>query len=195
MPRIGLTPELLTKTAGELADEIGFSSITLTELARRFDMKVASLYSHVKNSEDLRARVALLSLGKLASRAEQAVAGRSGKAALTAIANVHRAFAREHPGLFEAARHRLQGPLADDNGGLRISRLMRAVLRGYALDEVECTHAIRLLGSVFLGFPMLELAGSFDHSQPAIDTSWDRTIEALDAVLNGWKRHPLERHS
>lgn len=191
MPRIGLTSTRLAEAAGELADEIGFPSITLTELARRFDMKVASLYSHVKNSEDLRARVALLSLDKLANCAEQAVAGRSGKDALTAIANVHRAFAREHPGLFEAARHRLDGPFTEDNGGLRISRIMRAVLRGYALDEVECTHAIRLLSSVLLGFPMLELAGSFDHSQPAIETSWDRTIDALDAVLKGWKPPPI----
>ncbi|QGZ41420.1 TetR family transcriptional regulator [Pseudoduganella flava] len=188
MPRIGLTPERLAEAAGALADEIGFRSVTLTELARRFDMKVASLYSHVKNSEDLMARVALLALDRLADRAEQALVGRSGKDALIAMANVHRAFAREHPGLFEAARHRLEGPFTDDNGGIRISRATRAVLRGYALDDVECTHAMRLMGSVFLGFPMLELSGSFDHSQPAIDTSWDRAIDALDAVLKGWQR-------
>lgn len=187
MPRIGLTPDRLVEAAAVLADEIGFQAVTLTELARRFDVKVASLYSHLKNSDDLKRRVALYALGRLADRAEEAAAGRSGKDALSAVANVHRAFAREHPGLFEAARYRIDGPFTDDNGGVRISRITRAVLRGYALDDADCTHAMRLLGSVFLGFPMLELAGSFDHSLPDAATSWNRSIDALDAVLKNWQ--------
>jgi len=189
MPRVGLTPERLVQAAGALADEIGFGTLTLTELARRFDVKVASLYSHLRNSDDLKTQLALYALDKLAARAEEAVAGRAGKDALVAVANVHRSFAREHPGLFEAARYRIDIPLNEDNGGVRISRLTRHVLmRGYALSEAECTHAMRLLGSVFLGYPMLELSGSFDHSPPAAGTSWQRSLEALDAVLKNWPR-------
>jgi AcrR family transcriptional regulator len=189
MPRIGLTPQLLVDAAAALADEIGFSALTLTELARRFDVKVASLYTHIRNSDDLNTRVALLALSKLADLADDAVAGGSGKEALFAVANVHRSFARQHPGLFEAARYRLQAPLPENNGGVRISRVTRAVLRGYALDDTECTHAMRLLGSVFLGYPMLELAGSFDHSQPDAHTSWLHSLDALDAVLKNWPKH------
>lgn len=189
MPRVGLTPERLVEAAGELADEIGFSAVTLTELARRFDVKVASLYSHLKNSHDLKTQLALYALGRLAARAEEAVAGRAGKDALVAVANVHRNFAREHPGLFEAARYRIDGPISENNGGMRISRITRNVLtRGYALSESECAHAMRLLGSVFLGYPMLELSGSFDHSPPAASTSWQRNLEALDSLLKNWPK-------
>ena len=189
MPRMGLTPDILVEAAAAMADERGFSTLTLTELARSFDVKVASLYAHVKNSGDLNARLALYALDKLASRAEEAVAGRAGKDALLAVAHVHRDFAREHPGLFEAARHKLEGPFNDDNGGIRISRITRAALRGYALSETETTHAMRLLGSFFLGFPMLELAGSFDHSRPSAETSWNRSLDALDALLRSWPTH------
>lgn len=189
MPRIGLTAERLVDAGAALADEIGFSALTLTELARRFDVKVASLYAHLKNADDLNTRVALFALSKLADCADEAVAGRAGKDALFAVANVHRTFAREHPGLFEAARYRSKGPFTENHGGVRISRVTRAVLRGYHLDDTECTHAMRLLGSVFLGYPMLELAGGFDHSSPDAHTSWLRSLEALDAVLRNWPKH------
>lgn len=188
MPRIGLTPDLLVDAAAALADEIGFSALTLTELARRFDVKVASLYAHIKNADDLNTRVALLALSKLADRADEAVAGRAGKDALVAVANVHRDFARAHPGLFEAARYRLQAPLPENNGGIRISRVTRAILRGYTLNDTEATDAMRLLGSVFLGYPMLELAGSFSHSQPDAQHSWLRSLDALDAILKNWPK-------
>jgi len=186
MPRIGLTPDILVNAAAALADEAGFSALTLTALARHFDVKVASLYTHIANADDLNTRVALFALGKLADLADDAVAGRAGKDALIAVANVHRDFARRHPGLFEAARYRLVAPLPENNGGVRISRVTRAVLRGYALDDNACTDAMRLLGSVFLGYPMLELAGSFDHSQPDPQSSWLRSLDALDTVLRNW---------
>ncbi len=95
-PRVGLTTERLTRAGAELADEVGFEQVTVSELARRFDVKVASLYSHVKNSHDLKTRIALLALEELADRAADALAGRAGKDALVALANVYRDYAREH---------------------------------------------------------------------------------------------------
>ncbi|MET7443546.1 TetR family transcriptional regulator, partial [Streptomyces sp. NPDC005568] len=62
MVRAGLTTERLTRAGAELADEVGFEQVTVSELARRFDVKVASLYSHVRNSQDLKTRIALLAL-------------------------------------------------------------------------------------------------------------------------------------
>ncbi|CAM5484787.1 hypothetical protein SGRIM128S_03087 [Streptomyces griseomycini] len=84
MARAGLTAERLARAGAELADEVGFEQVTVSELARRFDVKVASLYSHVRNSQDLRTRIALLALEELADRAADAVAGRAGKDALAA---------------------------------------------------------------------------------------------------------------
>lgn len=186
MARAGLTRALIIDAGAQLADARGFEAVTLAELARQFSVKLASLYSHLKNSDDLKTGIALLALDTLADRAADCVAGRSGKDALIALANVHRDFAREHPGLFQAARHPLDAETAATSGGARLSRLNQAMLRGYALSEANRVHATRLLGSFFLGFSLLEMAGSFAHSSPAASTSWAQSLDGLDALLRGW---------
>src|SRR3954454_20272156 len=107
MGRAGLTAERVTIAAAELADEVGFENVTVSALARRFGVKDASLYSHVKNVQDLRARVAVLALAELADEAADALAGRAGKDALVAFAGAYRKYAKEHPGRYTAARLRL----------------------------------------------------------------------------------------
>ncbi|MFE2506992.1 TetR/AcrR family transcriptional regulator [Streptomyces naganishii] len=186
MPRAGLTVERLTRAGAELADEVGFDQVTVSALARRFDVKVASLYSHLKSSQDLRTRIALLALEELAGRAADALAGRAGKDALAAFANVYRDYAREHPGRYDAARFRLDPETATASAGVRLARMTRAVLRGYDLAEPDQTHAVRLLGSVFHGYVSLEMAGGFSHSAPDSTTSWVRIVDALDTLLRDW---------
>jgi len=72
MPRAGVSVEGLVRAAAELADEVGFDEVTVSALARGFDVTVASLYSHIRNAEDLRIRVAALALTELADRAARA---------------------------------------------------------------------------------------------------------------------------
>lgn len=96
MPRVGLTSERLVQAGAALADEVGFEHVTASELARRFGVKVASLYSHLKNTHELKTRIALLALDELAERASDALAGRAGKDALIAFANSYRDYSREH---------------------------------------------------------------------------------------------------
>ncbi|WP_055551295.1 TetR/AcrR family transcriptional regulator [Streptomyces sp. NBRC 110028] len=182
----GLTAERLARAGAELADEVGFEQVTVSELARRFDVKVASLYSHLKNSRDLKTRIALLALEELADRAAEALAGRAGKDALTAFGHVYRDYAREHPGRYAAAQFRLDPKTAAASAGGRHAQMTRAILRGYDLAEPDQTHAVRLLGSVFHGYVSLELAGGFSHSSPDSEESWSRALDALDALLRNW---------
>jgi AcrR family transcriptional regulator len=186
MARAGLTAGRLTQAGAELADEVGFDQVTLSALARRFDVKVASLYSHVTSSEDLKTRIALLALQELADRAADDVAGRAEKNALIALGNVYRDYAREHPGRYAAMHFRLNPEMANASAGVRHSQMTRAILRGYHLSEPDETHAVRLIGSVFHGFATLELEGGFSHSLPDSQESWSRTLEALDALLRNW---------
>ncbi|WP_051722494.1 TetR/AcrR family transcriptional regulator [Streptomyces albus] len=186
MARAGLTTERLTRAGAELADEAGLDQVTLSALARRFDVKVASLYSHVRNSRDLRTRITLLALEELADRGAAALAGRAGKDALTALADVYRDYAREHPGRYAAARLRLDPETAAASAGPRHSAMTRAILRGYDLAEPDQTHAVRLLGSVFHGYVTLETAGAFSHSAPGTEETWPRILDALDALLRNW---------
>lgn len=192
MAHVGLTPDRLARAGAELADEVGFEQVTLTALAKRFDVKVASLYSHLKNSQDLRTRIALLALEELADRAADALAGRAGKDALTAFADVYRDYAREHPGRYAAAQYRLDPEAAAAGAGGRHAQMTRAILRGYDLTEPDETHAVRLLGSVFHGYVSLELGGGFSHSAPDTQQTWSRVLDALDALLRNWPApHPL----
>ncbi|MGW1542645.1 TetR/AcrR family transcriptional regulator [Streptomyces sp. NPDC002309] len=186
MARAGLTTARLTRAGAELADEVGFDQVTVSALARRFDVKVASLYSHLRNSDDLRTRIALLALEEMADRAADALAGRAGKDALTAFAHVYRDYAREHPGRYAAAQLRLAPETAAASAGVRHAAMTRAILRGYDLTEPEQTHAVRMLGSVFHGYVSLELAGGFSHSAPDSEESWNRVLDALDALLRNW---------
>ena len=188
MPRMGLTRDKIFETAGKLADEQGFDSVSPAALARLFGVRLPSLYAHITSSDDLKQGVALLGLRLLAETSEEAVAGRSGKDALIALAGAYRAFAQHHPGLFQAARY----PLGDDSvaasGGARLAKINHAMLRGYDLEEEDRVHATRLIGAFVLGFSLLELAGSFDHSAPDIGTSWERGIAGLDTLIRSWAK-------
>ena len=186
MARVGLTTEGLTRAGAELADEVGFDKVTLTALARRFDVKVASLYSHLKNSQDLKTKIALLALEELADQGAAALAGRAGKDALTAFANVYRTYAREHPGRYAATQLRLDPETAAASAGGRHAQMMRAILRGYDLTEPDQTNAVRLLGSVFHGYVSLEMGGGFSHSAPDTQETWLRILDALNALLRNW---------
>jgi AcrR family transcriptional regulator len=186
MVRAGLTAERVTRAGAELADELGFEHVTPSVVARHFGVQVASLYSHVRGAEDLRIRIALLALDEMAELGAAALAGRAGRDALVALGATYRDYARAHPGRYAAAQMRLDHETALASAGPRHSAMMRAILRGYELAEPEQTHAVRLIGSVFHGYITQELGGSFDHSQPGPQQSWERILDALDALLRQW---------
>ncbi|MFJ7203921.1 TetR/AcrR family transcriptional regulator [Streptomyces sp. NPDC098789] len=190
MARAGLTTARLVRAGAELADEVGFEQVTVSALARQFDVKVASLYSHVKNSHDLKTGIALLALEELADAVAVALAGRAGKDALAAFANVYRDYARQHPGRYAAAQFRLDPEAAAASAGGRHARMTRAILRGYDLTEPDQTHAVRLLGSVFHGYVTLELSGGFSHSAPDPQETWSWILDRLDALLRSWTTPP-----
>ncbi|MFI7640479.1 TetR/AcrR family transcriptional regulator [Nonomuraea sp. NPDC049400] len=186
MARAGLTAERLTRAAADLADEIGFENVTVSALARGFGVKPAALYAHIKDAQDLRVRVAELALTELADRAAAALAGRAGKDALVAFANVYRDYAKEHPGRYTAAQIELDPQTAATVAAGRHAEMTRAILRGYDLPDPDQTDAVRLLGSTFHGYVSLETTGRFGRHPRDVDASWSRTLDALDVLLRHW---------
>ncbi|MFJ8629076.1 TetR/AcrR family transcriptional regulator [Kitasatospora sp. NPDC093550] len=183
MARAGLTVERVVVAGAELADELGFEQVTAAALARRLGVQTASLYSHVKSSQDLKTRIALHALAELADLVADALAGRSGRDALRAFADAYRDYAARHPGRYDATRLRLDAETAAASAGVRHAQMTRALLRGYDLTEPEQTHAVRMLGSVFHGYISLEAAGGFSHTAVDPRQSWDWIIDSLDALL------------
>lgn len=186
MPRAGLSADRLTVTGLELADEIGFDQVTLSALARHFDVKVASLYAHVPGSAELGQRIAVRALDEIADRAESLLADRTGRDALQALGDAYRTYAREHPGRYAAATSPLLVDAEAARVGGRHVELARAALASYHLTGDDAVHAVRLVGSTVRGYVDLEARGGFAQSRPPSDVSWARTIDALDTVLTAW---------
>ncbi|MCF6378198.1 TetR/AcrR family transcriptional regulator [Nocardioides KLBMP 9356] len=190
MPRSGLTTARVAEAAAGLADEVGLDAVTLSALARRFDVAAPSLYSHVRSTADVRVRVALLALDETADLVATALAGVSRREALAAVGGVWRSYAVAHPGRYAATRLPLDADTARTSAGPRHAELSRASLRGYALSEDDATHAVRLVGATFHGYAALDAAGAFGHGGhgvPTSDETWERVVDGLDTLLTSWE--------
>ncbi|MFF5532236.1 TetR/AcrR family transcriptional regulator [Streptomyces cinerochromogenes] len=193
MARAGLSAERVVAGAAELADEAGFENLSVSALARRFGVKDASLYSHVRNLQDLRTRLALYAGGELIDRIAAAVAGRAGKEALTAFAGAYRDYALEHPGRYAATQIRVDQALIADAPALRrTAQITYGMLRAYGLQEPDLTDAVRLLRSTFHGYCVLESAGGFGADRD-VRASWDKAVDALHLALTHWPRENGEQ--
>jgi AcrR family transcriptional regulator len=186
VPRAGLSAQVLTRSAAELADEEGLAGVTVAALARRFRVKAPSLYAHISGNRDLKQRVAVLALAETADRVGEAIAGRSGRDALDALGRTYRDYAAAHPGRHEATALPLDDEVARDSAAPRHAELARAVLRSYGLAEPHETHAVRLLGATVRGWTDLGLAGGFGRSEPDAEESWQRAVDGLDQVFTAW---------
>ncbi|MFI1163514.1 TetR/AcrR family transcriptional regulator [Streptomyces sp. NPDC020801] len=193
MVRAGLSVDRLVVAAAELADEAGFEGVTLSALARRFGVKDASLYSHVRNIQELRTRLALLAGGEMIDLIAAAVAGRAGRDALAAFAGAYREYAHRHPGRYAATQIRVDQALAAGSPVMRrTAEITYGMLRGYGLDEPDLTDAVRLLRSTFHGYCALEAGGGFNAPRD-VQRSWDKAVEALHTALTHWPREG-DRH-
>ncbi len=188
MVRVGLTAERLAAAGAELADDVGFEGLTVSALARRFGVKDASLYSHIKNLRELRQRVTLYAAAEFIDSIAAAVAGRAGKDALVAFADAYRAYALAHPGRYAATQHQVDPELlAGSTVMARTADTTYGMLRAYGLTEPDLTDAVRLLRSTFHGYISLEAEGGFGHPRE-VQRSWERGVQALHVLLEHWPR-------
>ncbi|MBF6193758.1 WHG domain-containing protein [Nocardia beijingensis] len=186
MARAGLTAERITRVAADLADEIGLEHVTMSAVAKKFGVQDASLYSHVKNLRDLRARISVLAATEKTELIAAAVAGRAGRDALAAYAHAWRDYALRYPGRYAATQLPFDPEGARTaTGALRAIDLTYGVLRAYGLAEPDLTDAVRLLRSTFHGYSVLEATGGFGHARSTAE-SWERIIDALHVALEQW---------
>ena len=172
--RSGLTRNAVVAAAAGLMDAAGSpEAITLTDLARHFQVKVPSLYNHVNGIADLRDAVALHTYEQFDAALRDVAVGKSADEALMAVALTARRFAHEHPGLYpllmRPAGEAFRGP------GQRIIDLLMAILAAYDLSEEDALHAIRGLRSIMHGFVDIERSGGFGMPLD-LDESYRRLV-------------------
>ncbi len=160
--RPGINKTVVLQAAVELADDLGLEQITLALIAQKLNIKTPSLYNHVDGMPGIRKDLAHWSLSRMKEQLADAAIGVSGEEALMAMGLAYLAFARKHPGLYEAT---LWAPDRNDATALNLAEdvihLFLRVLEVYHLSEDEALHAIRGLRSIFHGFVSLEIKKGF----------------------------------
>ena len=191
MPRKGLTKEVIIDTAIELIEEQGNHSYSLNELARKLDIKPASMYNHIKNAEILTGEIGQR-IAKMIKNAElNAISDKHGDEALFALCNAYREFARTHIDLYKV----IMGMQKDKNAftetacGEMIEPILK-VLSDYSISEPEKMHWQRILRAVMHGFITHEYAGGFSHFPIDENETYHKAIEAIILGI-----HTLEREA
>jgi AcrR family transcriptional regulator len=182
--RPGINKLVVLQAAIELADEMGLEQVTLALIAQKLKIKTPSLYNHVDGMPGIRKDLADWSLSRMKEQLADAAIGVSGEDALMAMGLAYLAFARKHPGLYEAT---LYAPDRNDPVSLKSAEefvhLILRVLEAYSLSEEESIHTVRGLRSIFHGFVSLEIKKGFGLALDR-DASF-RYI--LQTFLNGLK--------
>ena len=184
MARRGLDAAGVLAAAAAIADAEVLQAVTVARVAAEVDVRGPSIYNHVAGRDGLLRGIALGAVGELTARLQTAAIGRSGTDALAAAAAAYRAYAREHPGRYDAMQ---RAPAAGDAeleaaAGEAVD-VLAGILRAWRLDGDEALHAVRGLRSALHGFVDLERIGGF--GLPAsLDESYDRLVQALVAGLD-----------
>lgn len=172
MPRAGLNTTEVVIAGAALADEIGFGSLTLATLADRLGVKAPALYKHVNGLADLQHRIATLAMSEFGEALREALQGKAGSGALSAMFATWRDYVTAHPGRYAATTGAVfRGP--DDpllEAGLKVMNSIRAVLAGYGLDPADLDHAIRAVRCTIHGFAVLQSANAFQWSNDPDDS-------------------------
>ena len=157
--QVGLDHDAVVAAAGDLVDEHGIEALTLARLAARLGIRSQSLYAHVDGLDGLLRDLALDSVRHLGDDLRSSAIGRSGPAALEAIADAYWDYATVHPGRYAST---IRDP--GDDGELRAANLRAAdaltrVLESFGLTGSDEVHAHRAVWSGIHGFLTLEHAG------------------------------------
>jgi AcrR family transcriptional regulator len=184
MPRAGLNTAEVVASGAELADESGIGSVSLAALAGRLGVKAPALYKHVDSIGDLQHRIATLAMTELGDTLRDALQGKSGADAISALFTTLQSYIAEHPGRYLAATN-AQFRGRDDPllaATTRVIDSIRAVLSGYGIQPDELDHAIRMLRCTIHGFTLLQAANAFHWSNdPDESIAW--MIRFFDAGL------------
>lgn len=176
----GLTKEILIETSKEIIDESGSAAFSMRALAEKLGVKTASLYTHIESMEALFTEVGLSALNDQKDAQLTAIQGKTGDAAVFALAESYRIFARNHTALYQLI---MQMPMGQYET-LKAAAAMTAepsmlVLRDYSIPEERRMHWQRVLRGVMHGFVSQEAAGYFSHYPVDLDESYRLAIQCV----------------
>lgn len=178
------------EVAVTLADQRGFKSVTLAEVAGALGIRVPSLYNHISGLAGLQSEMALWGSRKMLEATRTAAVGKSGRAAIMSISDAYRSFAQAHPGVYP---YLLRAPTEEEPKHVEIAvtwvELLARVLAHYNQSEEDTLHTIRAWRSLMHGFISLEVAGGFRMALDC-DESFRRLIALFVDGLEAGQKVP-----
>ena len=186
MPRQGLTTETVVGAAALLTEEIGCENLTLHKLAKRLNIKPASLYTHISGIEQLYVLLCELALKQLGTAMMDAVRGKKRGEAIRAMSAAYRDYAKQNPEMYGKTMkvpHSHSEQLV--NAGKRVKAVLFELLSQYTADQSEIIFFSRYYHSILHGFISLERAGFFDDTISVDESLYklvDNFIEQLENI-------------
>lgn len=147
----------ILNAATEIVDSQGLESLSLATLAQKLGIRSPSLYNHIDGLPGLRVELAIHGCDLLNSAITRGAIGKSGDNAVYALAEEYWAFARSHPGLYEAVQ-RASDPQEErwQQAARSLVETVVQVFQHYGLDDSTSIHAVRSFRSMMHGFISLE---------------------------------------
>jgi AcrR family transcriptional regulator len=184
MPRAGLNRAIVLQAAAEIADKEGLAAVTFARLAPALGVKAPSLYNHVASLADVLDGLAAAAIEGLLQDARIVAQSHAEHHLLAALAHSQRAYARRHPGLYEASLRSLHrgcpetAALAD-----RYIAVFLAPLMAMGHHGDDALHLVRALRAAVSGFIEIERRGGFGMALD-VDVSFERMLALLMAGLS-----------
>ena len=173
----GLSAESITVAAAELIEQYGRSGFSMRLLADTMGVKTASLYNHIENMDTLLTEVCRYALRMQEDGELRAIAGKTGREAVWALAWAYRRFAQQHRELYWLVMDTAVGePRVLDDAAARFTEPLKQVLSGFRLPPREEIHFRRMF--------RFGLRHLLQQCRPQTD------IQDVDPKLNGTKRRP-----
>ena len=142
--RTQLTRERVMAAAIELADRDGIESISMRKLAQELGVEAMSLYTHVRNKNDLLAGMTDAVIRQIPISAD----GADWKASLRQLVFAARSVMLRHPW----APRTVETQTAPGPAVLQYVNTVLGILREGGFSIAQTHHALHILGSRLLGF-------------------------------------------
>ena len=184
MARQGLTRADIIEAAIEMIESEGLHSFSLRELAGRLHIKAASLYNHIRSSDELHTEIGYYAISELKKAQLAAIAGKERSEAIESLADAYYLFGKERPEIYKVI---LSLPMVKNdaihNAGFDIVEPIMTAMAGYHLTREQMMHLQRVFRSIMHGFISQEEAGCFRQFPVDVVDSYQMAVRGFILLL------------
>ena len=184
MARQGLNRADIIDAAIKMIESEGLHGFSLRELAGRLHIKAASLYNHIRSSDELYTEIGYYAISELRKAQLAAIDGKERSEGIESLADAYYRFGKERPEIYKVI---LSLPMVKNDAihkaGFDIVEPIMTVLSGYRLTEEQKMHLQRVFRSIMHGFISQEEAGCFRQYSVDVEESYRMAVRGFILLL------------